>query len=105
MRLILTAALLLTPLLLTLGACDAPKPPAPAPSKPIPVSAPKTVRVCRDSVGHRAECREDPVVPRECVAGDQFGRCPEDPKCFDAKGAQIECVIPVAWMTIPASEQ
>jgi hypothetical protein len=96
---------LLLPLLLALAACDAPKPPPAAQPQPQPVSAPATIRVCRDAAGHRAECREDPVVPRECVAGDRYGRCPGDPRCFDAKDQQIECVIPVNWVTIPTSEK
>lgn len=97
MRLILTVAMVLG-----LAACGPSRPSAPASPLAETAKAPATIRVCRDAAGHRAECLEDPVEPRECVAADEFGRCPGDPKCFDDKGVQIHCAIPVNWVTIPA---
>jgi hypothetical protein len=51
-------------------------------------------RTCVDEAGHFARCtiystddgRTHVFYQFECAAADQFGRCPNDPECYDAKG-------------------
>jgi hypothetical protein len=43
-------------------------------------------RACVDEIGHAAICIHDPADLRECAAADGFGRCPDDPICYDTSG-------------------
>lgn len=89
---------LLPLILLALAACG----PAPSGSRPAP---PPVVRVwntalgCTDSAGHFASCAGNPVEVHECVVAVDYGRCPGDPRCFDAAGRQTTCVRP--WTLTP----
>jgi hypothetical protein len=87
----------LTLLLLVLAACG------PAPSKRSPPGVrtePYWTRapICHDKAGHFASCESDPVEWNECVAADQFGRCPGDPSCFDRDNRQVPCEQPLRWI-------
>jgi hypothetical protein len=57
----------------------------------VPAGAPLA---CVDRAGHTAWCGTSPPV-RECLAAGLFGRCVEDPACFDDRHEQVACVWPV----------
>jgi len=55
-------------------------------------------RVCVDEAGRTAFCTDDPGNWHECRAVDGFGRCPDDPVCYNANG-QTWCRGKVALAT------
>lgn len=73
--------------------------PAPASAILRPIGAPAWLRACVDSGGRDADCGKDPAQWHECWGADAFGRCPEDPKCYDPTGVQVRCVLPVFYKT------
>jgi hypothetical protein len=76
-------------ILMALTTQAAPPPLAPQSAPPVPPLA------CVDAKGAQAQCGRDPSAAHECRAADGYGRCPDDPKCFDERGAQVVCVRPV----------
>ncbi|MDQ0465135.1 hypothetical protein QO010_002919 [Caulobacter ginsengisoli] len=89
--------LLLSVLVLCLAACGpTPKKPPAAPAAPVSLWA----TVCHDKAGHFAACSADPNEWHECVAADEFGRCPGDSTCFGADNRQLPCESPLAWATV-----
>ena len=52
-------------------------------------------RACVDEAGRTAFCTDDPGNWHECRAVDEFGRCPDDPICYNANG-QTRCR--VKWL-------
>jgi len=82
-------------ILMALALQTAPPPLAPKTAPPAPP------RLCVDAKGAQAECGLDPSAAHECRAADGYGRCPDDPKCFDARGVQGICVRPVVRKPSP----
>ncbi len=64
----------------------------------VPTSAPLG---CVDLFGHHAWCGPSPTEWHECRAAGPFGRCPNDPACFDEQRKEVSCLGPVHPMTKP----
>ena len=57
-----------------------------------------TARACVNSEGHFARCGPSPEVWHECRAAlEPFGRCRDDPSCFDSEDRVVKCVTPVRY--------
>ena len=57
----------------------------------------ETARACIDADGHSARCGPNPEDWHECRAAlEPFGRCPDDPQCFDSV-EEVKCVTPVRY--------
>ena len=57
-------------------------------------------RACVDEAGHSAICTDDPGNYHECRATDGFGRCPDDPVCYDSRApTQTSCIGKVVLAT------
>jgi hypothetical protein len=60
-----------------------------------------TTLECVDAAGHQAWCGPSPSQWHECRASGAFGRCPDDPACFDDQRKQVVCVRPVVPIKKP----